>query len=231
MKSKYHSIFITSFLVISLFLTYYLLSGEDESEDIHDFYFGVDVAYSDLDKIEELIDEVSSYTNLFLIGSTGITRNATTLNGTCQYLYEKDLNFIVYFEFPFRLNSLKEIQSQFGDRFLGLEYEDENGGMQLDLGELRFVEESEDYSDAANQFVDGVNGYLNWQHFQSHTLPSDFYLFTADYGLYWFDYKAGYDVVFAEFGWNYSRQLNVALCRGAATIQDKEWGHHDNTYL
>ena len=48
--------------------------------------------------------------------------------------------------------------------------------------------------------------------------------FTSDYALYWFDYKAGYDVVFAEFGWNYSRQLNVALCRGAATVQNKNWG-------
>ncbi|MCK5628813.1 hypothetical protein KAI12_05035, partial [Candidatus Bathyarchaeota archaeon] len=38
------------------------------------------------------------------------------------------------------------------------------------------------------------------------------------------DYKAGYDVVLAEFGWNYSRQLNVALCRGAATVLNKEWG-------
>jgi hypothetical protein len=42
--------------------------------------------------------------------------------------------------------------------------------------------------------------------------------------LYWFDYKAGYDTIFAEFGWNYSRQLNVALCRGAATVQNKDWG-------
>jgi len=54
--------------------------------------------------------------------------------------------------------------------------------------------------------------------------PSDFHLFTADYALYWFDYEAGYDVVLGELGWNYSRQLNVALCRGAATIQNKEWG-------
>ncbi len=35
---------------------------------------------------------------------------------------------------------------------------------------------------------------------------------------------AGYDAVFAQFGWNYSRQINVALCRGAATIQNKQWG-------
>jgi len=48
--------------------------------------------------------------------------------------------------------------------------------------------------------------------------------FTSDYTLYWFDYKAGYDVLFAQFGWNYSRQLNVALCRGAATVQNKNWG-------
>jgi hypothetical protein len=49
-------------------------------------------------------------------------------------------------------------------------------------------------------------------------------LFTSDYALYWFDYKGGYDTVFAEFGWNYSRQLNIALCRGAATMQGKDWG-------
>ncbi|PVX26817.1 MAG: hypothetical protein CW691_00225, partial [Candidatus Bathyarchaeum sp.] len=26
------------------------------------------------------------------------------------------------------------------------------------------------------------------------------------------------------FGWNLSRQINVALCRGAATVQNKDWG-------
>jgi len=54
-------------------------------------------------------------------------------------------------------------------------------------------------------------------------------LFTSDYGLYWFDYLAGYDTVFAEYGWNsgwedYSRQLNAALVRGAATALNKDWG-------
>ncbi len=28
----------------------------------------------------------------------------------------------------------------------------------------------------------------------------------------------------AEFSWNHSRLLNFVLVRGAATIQDKEWG-------
>ena len=62
-------------------------------------------------------------------------------------------------------------------------------------------------------------------------------MFTADYALYWFDYKGGYDVVLAEFGWNHSRLLNVALCRGAASVQGKDWGamitwtYYDQPYI
>ena len=47
---------------------------------------------------------------------------------------------------------------------------------------------------------------------------------TADYGLHWFDYRVGYDAVLAEFGWNNSREQQVALFRGAARAHDKDWG-------
>jgi hypothetical protein len=53
---------------------------------------------------------------------------------------------------------------------------------------------------------------------------SNIKLFTADYGLYWFDYKAGYDTVFAELGWNNNPAQEIALVRGAANMQNKEWG-------
>ena len=56
------------------------------------------------------------------------------------------------------------------------------------------------------------------------TGPTYYPLFTSDYALYWFDYKAGYDVLLTQFNWNYSRQQEIALCRGAATVQNKEWG-------
>jgi hypothetical protein len=49
-------------------------------------------------------------------------------------------------------------------------------------------------------------------------------LVTSDYGLYWYDYEAGYDSVFCHFGWNNSRAVNVALCRGAAEMHNKTWG-------
>jgi hypothetical protein len=52
-------------------------------------------------------------------------------------------------------------------------------------------------------------------------------VYTSDYGLYWFDYLFGYNVVFGEFIANQTRQqkqLTVALCRGAANAQNKDWG-------
>jgi hypothetical protein len=62
-------------------------------------------------------------------------------------------------------------------------------------------------------------------------------VFTADYALYWFDYRAGYDAVLAEFGWNFSRALHVGLCRGAARAQNRDWGaivtwtYYDEPYI
>jgi len=48
--------------------------------------------------------------------------------------------------------------------------------------------------------------------------------FTSDYALHWFDYKAGYDVILAQFGWNHTLEQDMALVRGAANLQNKTWG-------
>ena len=194
-----------------------------------EFFVGVDVAYADLNDIKELIDEVSSYTNLFVIGSTGISYNATKLDEVCQYLYDRDMYFISYSSARGGLPLASDVQDKYGDNFLGVYFDDEWGGKQLDVNDNhRLVNEASDYSDAANQFVNGLSGWLNNPYSPHNSTvefkASDFPLFTSDYSLYWFDYKAGYDTVFAQFGWNYSRLLNVALCRGAATVQNKEWG-------
>ena len=47
---------------------------------------------------------------------------------------------------------------------------------------------------------------------------------TSDYALYWFDYLGGYDTLLAQFGWNSSVNQQIALIRGAATLQNKDWG-------
>ncbi|MCL2358439.1 hypothetical protein [Candidatus Bathycorpusculum sp.] len=49
-------------------------------------------------------------------------------------------------------------------------------------------------------------------------------LFTSDYGLYWWDFRSGYDMVLAQIGWNNTIEQEIALVRGAANLQDKDWG-------
>jgi hypothetical protein len=48
--------------------------------------------------------------------------------------------------------------------------------------------------------------------------------FTSDYGLYWFDYMGGYNVLFTELGWNCSVAEQIDLVKGAARLQDRQWG-------
>jgi hypothetical protein len=48
--------------------------------------------------------------------------------------------------------------------------------------------------------------------------------YTSDYGLYWWDYLGGYNVLFTELGWNCSVAEQIALVKGAARLQEKEWG-------
>jgi len=49
-------------------------------------------------------------------------------------------------------------------------------------------------------------------------------LFTSDYGLYWWGFRSGYDLILAQLGWNNTVEQEIALVRGAANLQDKRWG-------
>lgn len=194
-------------------------------------YVGVDIAYGDVEETKALIDQVSSFTNLIIFGHTGVTQNSTFLNETCQYAYEKGLYFIVY-EPRWSINysmggnqyrpgnlTYEEAKARWGDHLLGIYRFDEPGGKVLDNDkDWDFVGDASTYSEASDIYVQRLKSGL------ANRLALNCSLFTSDYAAYWFDYKAGYTGVFAEFGWNYSRQLNVAMCRGAANAQGKEWG-------
>jgi len=236
MKQRNLIVLLVSLLIVSLLLQYSFFVKNPSKGDPPDVFVGVDAAYDNLAEIKRLVDEISCYTNLFVIGSKGITYNVTKLDETCQYIYDKGLSFIIYTEEPPVTQWVESAKSRWGDQFLGFYAFDEVGGKQLDLYEHRLVSEADNYTDAASQFVSSINMGLNWVT-QYYNDSVNFPLFTSDYALYWFDYKAGYDVLFAEFGWNYSRHLNVALCRGAATVQNKSWGvmitwtYNDTPYI
>ena len=232
MKQRYDLIILLiliPLLIISLFITYGFF---DKSPS--DVFIGVAAAYDNVDEIKALADEAGSYINTIVIGSTGIVHNFTKLDDVCQYIYDRGLHFMIYGH-PLNDTSELAIQRQWvldakprwGDYFLGLYAFDEPAGRQLDNASLKVVKDEDWFAnnneEAANKFVDRLDLVLN------HTIrdqlgASELPLYTSDYALYWFDYKAGYDVVFAEFGCNYSRTLNLALCRGAANIQNKDWG-------
>jgi hypothetical protein len=78
-----------------------------------------------------------------------------------------------------------------------------------------------DYNAEANFFVNDVvrddPGF-------SSLKKTGFTTFTSDYGLYWFDYLGGYDVMLTQIGWNCSLAQQLDLVKGAAHMQNKEWG-------
>ena len=225
MKFKYIAAIVVCLLLFPL-LFYSLTIGEEN--EFNEFYFGVDVAYADLDKIETLVNQIANYTNFFVIGSTGVSHNQTALNQTITNLVNHNLSYAVFTGSATRLPLINQTVTQNNDSLMGIYFDDEIGGRQLDQHEHQSVLKANNYSDAANQFTSTVsywlNGLFHLNRSQNYLIPSDFRLFTSDYALYWFEYKAGYDVVLAQIGWNYSRQLNVAMDRGAATIQNKDWG-------
>ena len=202
MKKKIVFGVLALLLITSLILSYSAIYSFQRVER-PDLFFGLDVAYEDMDEIKELVDEVSSYTNLFIVGCTGITHDMVKLDEMCQYLYDRGFYFIVYMERPPRAQWLVDSKLRWGNRLLGFYAFDEAGGYQLDLHQYRPVREADNITDAANQFIGSLNRSLNYINI-GFTESTNFPLVTSDYALYWFDHKGGYDVVLAQLGWNYS---------------------------
>ena len=227
---------LTVLLVSAVCFPIIYVHNENRKEASNEeFFFGVSFGGNTTNEAKLLIDKVKDYTNLFVINSWDISKNETALNEICQYAVDANMNIIVYFDYVFYnpepwlwLNTwMDTTKERWGDQFLGIYLYDEPGGNQIDTGQWRTGDAAEkamknasDYSDAANRFVTNIPSTISWQNVKNSSLP----IVTSDYALYWFDYLAGYDTVFVELGWNHSRTQNIALCRGAANVQNKQWG-------
>ncbi len=204
-----------------------------------DVYVGVDVAYGDEADVHKVADAVAGYANLIVLGSIRVVNDTAKLTRVCDYLYQKGFSFIIYVGFAKSgyfppqgpdQQFFKTTVKQWGDKFLGAYMFDEIGGKQLDYSENfphyadKPVKNATDYTDATHQFIHILNGALELYRNASYYDAPNLKIFTSDYGLYWFDYLFGYNAVFGEFVGNKSRQLAVALCRGAAKAQNMDWG-------
>jgi len=236
--------FILIVIIVSpLFLVIWNF-GIDKQKSKPEFFVGVEYAIDNhsVEDCKALVDRVKNFTNLFVVDSFGITKDINNLNEVCDYVYDSGLYFFVFFiaihyesegDYILRYNYfphiwILEAKEKYGDKFLGTYAMDEPGGSQLDQGNFKMIktEDIENINETAKSYVDllyiHLDYYINYYTF--FRIYDDYTVLTADYGLYWFDYKAGYDTVLTEFGWNHSRPLHVALCRGAANLQNRDWG-------
>jgi hypothetical protein len=81
----------------------------------------------------------------------------------------------------------------------------------------------QNYDDAAQAFVN-INKESVENINSTQLNEKSILVFTADYGLYWWNYQSGYDMVLAEIGWNHTTAQEIGLLRGAANMQNKQWG-------
>ena len=238
-------------IVILISTTAFLVSYDLRSErsETTPFYVGVSFCGNTTAEAKLLIDRVKTYTNLFVLQSGPVSKNETATNEICNYAVAAGLRIIVYFgwfdpDYPWQTPWLNLAKQRWGDRFLGVYYYDEPGGIQLDYNWAHFFERIKQlnstlyqihaaaidriingslprsYNEAAKIYVNALETDSGLKALKTRLITA----FTSDYALYWFDYLGGYDVVLAQFGWNYSLVQNIALIRGAARMQNKSWG-------
>jgi len=235
MKNRNIVLFIVVLLALQVFAGS-IFVADSNAQTTPNVYVGIDIAYGATEEAKAAIDRVSSFTNLVVFGSTQVTWFQDRVNETFQYAYDKGLSIISLRpsipqgsygdNAPLNETAWYEMaQNRWGDRLLGFYILDEPGGRQID-GKFEwawnnYTGQPSSYAQAASMFTEGVSRFLGSQR---PPLMYPYKTFTSDYALYWYDYKAGYDVVFMEMGWNYSRQVDIALCRAAAEAQNKDWG-------
>jgi hypothetical protein len=150
---------------------------------------------------------------------------------------------------PWQIQFFNASKEKYGDKFLGAYYDDEVGGIPLDWDWTTYFTMNSSLFSGANPLdltpihyklqMSAINGIKP----ENYTLEAQWFnqllernrghnslkqynitTFTSDYALYWFDYLGGYDTLLAQFGWNESITQQISLVRGAATLQNKEWG-------
>ena len=231
MKKRQSIIILTiGILIITLAVTIFQFKLSSDSPSC---YLGVSFCGNTVDEAKLLIDKVKSYTNLFVLQSGPISRNETATDAICNYAVSAGLKLIVYFgdldpkwltnETMWRASWIKSTKQRWGNSFLGIYYYDEVGGLYLDTDKnaTRWrLPPNSTYDTRAEDFINRIQNEPGTIALKANSTT----IFVSDYVLYWFDYLGGFDVVLAQAGWNHTFSQDIALLRGAAKVQGKDWG-------
>jgi hypothetical protein len=258
-------LFLIVVMLTATLAVYQLVPSEAETKADPNVNVGIAFCGNTTAEAKLLIDRTKDYTNLFILDSGGglISKNRTQIEEICDYAVSKNLKIIInigtiyadsWFWKTAPVSSVTEAwQQRWGSKFLGIYYNDEPAGIQLDghwndwfnryNASLNLIDHptakllDEIFAKREAQRVNGTipaNYDTEAQLFVQSIVKQDpglmllknttVNIFTADYCLHWFDYLGGYDTMFAELGWNSSVIQQIALVKGAARLQNKTWG-------
>jgi hypothetical protein len=194
--------------------------SKSQTADADKFYVGVAFCGNTTAEAKLLIDRVKGYTNLLVLQSGPVSKNETATNEICDYAVQNGLSIVVYFgdlnprvltnETSWRVDWVNSARQRWGERLLGVYYYDEPGGIWIDTDWSKFPQaftSNSTYDSVAERFIRGFQRDPGTVLLKNNSIP----IFVSDYALYWFDYLSGYDVVFAEVGWNRTF-IRISLC-------------------
>ena len=269
-------IFLIVILAISALAFDIFYINHDQAQSKPMPYVGVAFGGNTTQEAKLLIDKISGFTNLFILdsGRNPISRNQSSVEEICSYAVSKGLSVIVNLGiddvletnektwfWDQSLNSTKQRWTDmWGNKFLGVYYNDEPAGIQLDGNWSKWYEHwapllsqmgtntSTPYyvivQDLQKIYSNMLNAMSNDTKPLDYDLEEKFFVddvlkldpglralnangitaYTSDYSLYWFDYLGGYNTLFAELGSNNSVTEEIAQVKGAARLENKEWG-------
>ncbi|MCW4003313.1 MAG: hypothetical protein NWE95_05305 [Candidatus Bathyarchaeota archaeon] len=229
-------------------LVSYTSNNPQQSDPV---YVGVAYGGNSTTQAKLIIDKTKAYTNLFILdsGVNRISLNETASRELCDYAVDAGLNIIVNmgswdrFDWSRRMQFFNFCKSAYGDKFLGAYFDDEPAGIHTDYNWTEFFEQNKNhlsgtlkeiYKELQKENNTNPQNYTREAKWFNHLVennPGHIQLknntirtFTSDYALFWYDYLGGYDTVLAQVGWNHSLDQDIAQIRGAATMQNKDWG-------
>lgn len=132
-----------------------------------------------------------------------------------KYSYDSTIGKTTFITYYTDGTVITEIQEKDNPRI-----QTENGRIDFTYEEIWKMRPFQTYDETAERFI-----HTHTTNFNVGLRPTwNITHFSSDYALYWFDYLSGYDVLLAQIGWNHTIAQDIALVRGAANMQNKDWG-------